>query len=394
MSIRLQIRKNEVERYKKGYPLLTKEALARDSRNMVEGELFELYDGNKWMARGYIGYQNKGLGWILSLQEEEKIDKEFFFRKLGEALAKREGRFVSDETNCYRFFNGEGDGIGGMQIDCLDGYYVFHWYSKGIYQYRETILEAFCELMDYRGIYEKRRFKEKGKYLEGNDFVRGERHSDEFFVKENKVRYRVNLDDGAMYGIFLDQREVRRALIERYARGRAVLNTFSYTGAFSVAAKAGGATKTVSVDLANRSRSMTEDNFRLNAIDLSEETIIVEDIYNYFRYAKKKQLLFDMIILDPPSFSRSKKKIFQAEKDYQELIEMAIAVAGKDAILILSTNCSTLKLGKFRQFASQAFKKSGRRYRIVEEFRNPEDFSPMPAYPESNYLKVMIVEVN
>lgn len=394
MNISLQIKKNEVERYRKGYPLLKEKALIGDKEEMREGELFELYDGNTWMARGYIGHQNKGLGWILSVQKDENIDKEFFARKLREAIAKREGAFDLGETNCYRIFNGEGDGIGGMQVDYLDGYYLFQWYSKGIYTYRDIILEVFGELVEYRGIYEKRRFKDKGKYLEGDDFVMGKRHPEEFFVQENGVRYRANLDDGAMYGLFLDQREVRNALIRRYAAGRTVLNTFSYTGAFSVAAKAGGAIRTVSVDLANRSKSMTEDNFRLNAINLSEEKIVVEDIYNYFRYAKKKHLLFDLIILDPPSFSRSKKKIFQAEKDYQELIEMALEVASANSILILSTNCSTFKLGRFRQFASQAFAKLGRDYRIVEEYRNPEDFPPKIGYPESNYLKVMIVEVD
>jgi 23S rRNA (cytosine1962-C5)-methyltransferase len=281
-----------------------------------------------------------------------------------------------------------------MQIDCLGGYYVFQWYSQGIYKFRDAILNVFCELVDYQGIYEKRRFKDKGKYLEGEDFVRGKRHPEEFVVKENGVLYKADLDDGAMYGIFLDQREVRKALIERYARDRAVLNTFSYTGAFSVAAKTGGASKTVSVDLANRSRQMTEDNFRLNGMDPAEEQIVVEDIYNYFHYARKKRLEFDLIVLDPPSFSRSKKRVFQAEKDYQELVELALAVAAPRAVLVLSTNCSTLAIKKFRQFAEQAAKKAGRKYRLLEEHRNPVDFPPKQGYPESNYLKVLIIEVD
>ena len=394
MSIRLQIKKSEVDRYRKGYPLLRSESLKDNRNTLKDGELFELYDGNRWVARGYLGRQNKGLGWILTLQEKERIDREFFLDRLGKAIERRTSLAASTETDCYRLFNGEGDGIGGLQIDCLGGYYVFQWYSQGIYQFKEAILAAFTELIAYEGIYEKRRFKDKGKYLEGEDFVQGRRHPLEFSVRENGVRYRADLDDGAMYGLFLDQREVRKALITRYGKDRTVLNTFSYTGAFSVAAKAGGAAKTVSVDLANRSRKMTEDNFRLNGMDPADEQIVVEDIYNYFRYAKRKGLQFDLIVLDPPSFSRSKKKVFQAEKDYQELVERALAVAGPRAVLVLSTNCSTLSIKRFRQFAQRAAEKTGRPWRLLEEHRNPEDFPFVAGYPESNYLKVLILEVD
>ena len=115
-----------------------------------------------------------------------------------------------------------------------------------------------------------------------------------------------------MFGVFLDQRNVRKVIRDKYAEGKSVLNTFSYTGAFSIAAALGGASKTTSVDLANRSKSKTIEQFSVNGIDYDAHDIIVEDVFNYFKYAVRKQLSFDMVILDPPSFARSKKHTFSA----------------------------------------------------------------------------------
>ena len=394
MSIRLQSKKQEVRRLRRGYPLMKKEFLQDQDIVLPEGALFELYQGDHFIARGYLGEQNRGIGWILTRDQREDIDAEFFRKKLTSAIGRRDEFSSLPDTDCYRLFNAEGDGIGGLTIDCLGGYHVFHWYSRGIYGFRETILSQFRQLVDSRGIYEKRRFKDEGAYLPGDDFVMGQRHPEDFFIMENGLRYRANLNDGAMFGLFLDQREVRKAIKERYGANRRVLNAFSYTGAFSVAAKAGGAKQTVSVDLAKRSRPMTEDNFRLNGMDPGAERIVVEDIYQYFRFARKRKQLFDLIVLDPPSFSRSKKRVFRAEKDYQELVEQALGLAAKGAILILSTNCSSLPVERFRQFAVSAAKATKRTLRILEEYRNPKDFPAVEGYPESNYLKVLIVEVD
>ena len=120
------------------------------------------------------------------------------------------------------------------------------------------------------------------------------------------MNFAVYLNDGAMVGVFLDQRNVRKQIRDKYAKGRTVLNMFSYTGAFSVFAALGGASKTTSVDLANRSLSKTIEQFSVNEVDYEAQDIIVEDVFLYFKYAAKKKMKFDMVVLDPPSFARSK----------------------------------------------------------------------------------------
>jgi 23S rRNA (cytosine1962-C5)-methyltransferase len=211
-------------------------------------------------------------------------------------------------------------------------------------------------------------------------------------VKENGINFPIYLNEGAMVGVFLDQRHVRKTIRDKYAEGKTVLNTFSYTGAFSVAAALGGASKTTSVDLANRSKSKTIEMFSVNSIDYEAQDIIVEDVFNYFKYAVRKQLKFEMVILDPPSFARSKKHTFSARKDYPELLVQAIQITEKNGIIVASSNCSTFNMKKFKDFIKKAFQQTGGSYKILEEFTLPEDFRTIKEFKEGDYLKVAFIQ--
>ncbi|MDP4164876.1 MAG: class I SAM-dependent rRNA methyltransferase, partial [Bacillota bacterium] len=359
-----------------------------------EGTIVNLVDEkNNFIAKGYYGKQNKGYGWLLSRNEHETFDHAFFEKKIKAAINNRELYYASEETTSFRVFNGEGDGIGGLTIDYYDGYYLLTWYSQGIYHYRDAILHSLEKLVKYKGIYQKKRFDLSGKYIEEDDFVKGERGKFPIIVKENGVNFAVNLNESAMVGVFLDQREVRKTIRDKYAHGKNVLNTFSYTGAFSVFAALGGAKKTTSVDLAKRSFSKTVEQFRVNDIDPLEHQIIVEDVFNYFKYAVKKGLKFDLVILDPPSFARSKKFTFSAEKDYKNLLKEAIAITEEKGTIVASTNCSSFGMEKFKGFIDTAFNETGRRYKIAEEFTLPGDFKTTKEFAEGDYLKVAFINL-
>lgn len=391
--VRLKVKTAYAKKLRTGYPLITEESVINMKDVNKEGTIIELFDeGSRFIAKGYYGKQNKGRGWILSRDQQKVIDQIFFEKNLKTALDNRQLYFDDPTTTAFRVFNGEGDGIGGLTIDYFDGYYLINWYSEGIYHFKDMIIKSLANLIDYKGIYEKKRFAVKGTYIEDDDFVTGERATFPLIVKENGINYAVYLNDGAMVGVFLDQRDVRKAIRDKYANGKSVLNTFSYTGAFSVAAALGGAVKTTSVDLANRSRSKTIEQFSINGINYELQDIIVEDVFNYFKYAVRKKLSFDLVILDPPSFARSKKHTFSAEKDYPQLLSQAIEITEKNGIIVASTNCSTFGMSKFKNFIQEAFEKTGGNYRILEEFSLPNDFKTIKEFPEGNYLKVVIFE--
>ncbi|MDP4106163.1 MAG: class I SAM-dependent rRNA methyltransferase [Bacillota bacterium] len=392
-DVALTVKGKFANKYKSGYPLISKEAILNLNEDTKEGTIIRLVDEkNRFIAKGYFGKQNKGYGWVLSRNENEQIDQRFFVNKLRDAIKYREPFFNSPDTNAFRVVNGEGDGLGGLTIEYFDGYYLINWYSKGIYRFREYIINALKELVEFKAIYQKKRFDVSGKYIEEDDFVTGERGTFPIIVKENGVNFAVYLNESAMVGVFLDQRDVRKRIRDAYAKDMTVLNTFSYTGAFSVFAALGGAVKTTSVDLANRSLNKTIEQFRLNGIDDGSQDIIVEDVFHYFKYAVKKQLAFDMVILDPPSFARSKKMVFSAEKDYKNLLKEAISITKDEGMIVASTNSSSFNMKKFKSFIDQAYRETNRKYQLVEEFSLPKDFKTIKEFPEGNYLKVVFIK--
>lgn len=392
-EVTVKIKPKFIKEIKSGYPLILKDAIQNLNDVQEEGTIIKVVDEkNNFVGKGYYGKQNKGYGWILTRKESEQINQSFFESKIKSALHKRKQFYKSSDTTAFRALNGEGDGLGGLIIDYYDGYYVVSWYSEGIYTFRDEIIAALQKVANFKGIYEKKRFDTKGKYIEGDDFVAGVRGEFPLIVKENGVNFAVYLNDGAMVGVFLDQRNVRKQIRDKYAKGRTVLNMFSYTGAFSVFAALGGASKTTSVDLANRSLSKTIEQFSVNEVDYEAQDIIVEDVFLYFKYAAKKKMKFDMVVLDPPSFARSKKYTFSAAKDYKNLLKETIVITENNGIIVASTNCSAFDMKKFKGFIDTAFKEMNGKYKILEEHSLPEDFRTIDQFKEGDYLKVVFIE--
>ncbi|MBU8905805.1 class I SAM-dependent rRNA methyltransferase [Desertibacillus haloalkaliphilus] len=392
-EIELIVKPKFVNKFKGGYPLIFKEAIFNLNDLKEEGAIVRLVDQNKsFIAKGYYGKQNKGYGWILSRKDNEVIDQAFVRKKLQSAFQQRKHFYEDEGTTAFRVFNGEGDGIGGLTIDYFAGFYLINWYSEGIYAFKDDVVAALTSVTEFKGIYQKKRFNSDGKYIDDDDFVAGERGEFPIIVKENGVNFAIYLNEGAMVGVFLDQRNVRKAIRDHYAEGKSVLNTFSYTGAFSVFAALGGAKKTTSVDLANRSLSKTIEQFSINEIDYEAQDIIVEDVFKYFKFAKKKERVFDLVVLDPPSFARSKKHTFSAAKDYKDLLKEAIAITADGGTVVASTNSSAFGMDKFKGFIDTAFKELKGKYKIIEEFRLPDDFKTLDQFKEGDYLKVVFIK--
>ena len=392
-EVELIVKSRFIDEYKDGYPLITQESISSWDKISKEGTIINLLDDKKkFIAKAYYGRQNKGFGWILTKNKNEKINQDFFSKKIESAIEYRKDFYKDKTTTAFRVLNGEGDNLGGLTIDYFDGFYLLTWYSLGIYEFKDEILEALKSQVDFKGIYQKRRFDAKGQYLESkNDFVCGEKAPNPLIVKENSENFAIYLDDGPMVGVFLDQREVRKTIRDKYAKGKTVLNTFSYTGAFSVFAACGGALKTTSVDLANRSRPKTKEQFEINNIDLEKQDIIVQDVFDYFNFAVKKGFKFDMVVVDPPSFARSKKRTFSVAKDYVKLLKEIIQITNKNGIIVASTNCANFGMVTFRDFIAKAFKESKQKYKIEESFSLPKDFKVIDEFREGSYLKVVFI---
>lgn len=388
--MKLQVTKKAEHKFKKGYPLIQKEDLQQVPAPLPTDWLTLIDSKGQRLAEGYLGEQNKGIGWLLSWHGPIN---QSFFQQLFEISREKRTSFEKDSlTTAYRLFNGEGDGIGGLIIDRYADYAVFSWYNETLYQKKTELLTAFRTVYpDIIGAYEKIRFSTKD--LPESQFLYGEQAPEPLLVTENGVQFATYLNEGLMTGIFLDQKEVRGRLVDGFAGGKTVLNMFSYTGAFSVAAAMGGAVATTSVDLAKRSLPKTTEQFEVNHLNLAAQKIIVMDVFDYFKYASRKGLSYDMIILDPPSFARNKKKVFSVAKNYGELVKDSIDILTDKGTLIASTNAANLSLAKYQKMVITALQEKNVRYKITDTYQLPADFQVNPNFPEGNYLKVLFIEI-
>lgn len=388
--MKLQVTKKAEHKFKKGYPLIQKEDLQQVPAPLPTDWLTLIDSKGQRLAEGYLGEQNKGIGWLLSWHGPIN---QSFFQQLFEISREKRTSFEKDSlTTAYRLFNGEGDGIGGLIIDRYADYAVFSWYNETLYQKKAELLTAFRTVYpDIIGAYEKIRFSTKD--LPESQFLYGEQAPEPLLVTENGVQFATYLNEGLMTGIFLDQKEVRGRLVDGFAVGKTVLNMFSYTGAFSVAAAMGGAVATTSVDLAKRSLPKTTEQFEVNHLNLAAQKIIVMDVFDYFKYASRKGLSYDMIILDPPSFARNKKKVFSVAKNYGELVKDSIDILTDKGTLIASTNAANLSLAKYQKMVITALQEKNVRYKITDTYQLPADFQVNPNFPEGDYLKVLFIEI-
>ncbi len=392
--MKIIIKKTAIDKYKKGYPILSSNYINYSYKNEDQGKIVDLVDYNEnFIAKAYLGKQNKGLGWVFSNKQNTSLDNSFFKDKIEKAISLRSKLFKDCHTNAFRLFNSFGDGIGGITIDYYAGFLVINWYNKGILKYKDLIIQNLLNSGKAKGIYQKFKFKHENT-KEYVNHIYGKKAPQSFFILENGVKYCINFEDGEMVGIFLDQREVRKLLTSSFSQEKSVLNTFSYTGAFSIAGLAGSAKSTTSVDLAKRSLLKTLDNLKINNLTTDQQEIIVEDVFNYFKYALRKKLLFDILILDPPSFAKSKKRSFSVLNDYSALVQMIIPLVAKSGYIIASTNNSQLPLDKFKDMVEKGIASHNRPFEIKQIFRLPQDFSVNPVYPQGNYLKVLLLKLD
>ncbi|CVL28179.1 putative SAM-dependent methyltransferase [Streptococcus pneumoniae] len=384
---RIRVSKRVEKKLAKGLVLL--EASDLENVNLKDQEVEVQGQEGNFLGTAYLSQQNKGLGWFVS-KDKVAFNQAFFETLFRKAKEKRSAYYQDDLTTAYRLFNQEGDGFGGLTVDLYGDYAVFSWYNSYVYQIRQTISEAFRQVFpEVLGAYEKIRFK-------GLDYesahVYGQEAPDFFTVLENGVLYQVFMNDGLMTGIFLDQHEVRGSLVDGLAMGKSLLNMFSYTAAFSVAAAMGGASHTTSVDLAKRSRKLSQAHFQANGLSTDEHRFIVMDVFEYFKYAKRKDLTYDVIVLDPPSFARNKKQTFSVAKDYHKLISQSLEILNPGGIIIASTNAANVSRQKFTEQIDKGF--AGRSYQILNKYGLPADFAYNKKDESSNYLKVISMKVS
>ncbi len=315
-------------------------------------------------------------------------------RRMREASERRLGISRLAGTDCFRLANAEADGLPGVTVDRYGEFLVISLYDEQAMAAREFVFDAAMAL-GASGVYVKHRPKHASRIIDGHreefapkDPVRGAGHAEPLIVHELGLPFEVRLGDGLSTGIFLDQRENRRRIREM-AKGLTIANLFAYTGAFSVAAAAGGAKSTLTVDVSRSVLEWAQKNLDRIGADPAKHRVLEADVMKWLEVSAKKDGPFDLVILDPPSFATTKQSRFSAESDYKKLAAMAMRVLSPGGRLLACTNHKGIGHGKFRRVLQEAAREAGRTITQLKDWPDPED---VPAEPGKDIqLKTVFV---
>lgn len=326
----------------------------------------------------------------------ESFGADFWLGKLEKAyyLRKDAGLINSDSTNVYRLVHGEGDHLPGLIIDHYNGVLVIQIHSTGLYPYLDHIANALKALYGSRlkAIFDKSKdtlpaaFWEKG---EPRGFLTG--HENPVEVMENGYRFLVDVETGQKTGFFIDQRDNRK-LLGQYAAGRKVLNTFCYSGGFSIYALGSGATQVHSLDSSARAMDLVEKNLRLNSSHQENHRSITSDAIQYLKQSSQES--YDLIILDPPAYAKHQNVKHKAIQGYKRLNLEAIKAIGSPGILFTFSCSQVIDLSTFRSTVMAAAVLSGREARILHQLTQPPDHPVNLFHPEGQYLKGLVVRID
>ncbi|RHD55423.1 class I SAM-dependent rRNA methyltransferase [Phocaeicola plebeius] len=381
------------ESLKRFHPWVFSGAIARVEGEPEEGEVVDVYTSKKeFIACGHFQIGSIAVR-VLSFRQEP-IDHAFWIRRLQVAKDLRcaLGVLGNPQNNTYRLVHGEGDNLPGLIIDVYDHTAVMQAHSAGMHLDRMAVAEALEEVMGdvIQHIYYKSEttlpFKADLLATE-NGFLKG--GSPENVAMENGLKFHVDWLKGQKTGFFVDQRE-NRALLERYAKGRNVLNMFCYTGGFSFYAMRGGANLVHSVDSSAKAIDLTNENVSLNFPGDTRHQAFAEDA---FKFLDRMGDQYDLIILDPPAFAKHRDALRNALRGYTKLNAKAFEKIRPGGILFTFSCSQVVNKQDFRNAVFTAAAQSGRSVRILHQLTQPGDHPVNIYHPEGEYLKGLVLYV-
>lgn len=392
MSKFVVLRKGKEESLKRFHPWIFSGAVHHIEGEPKEGDIVEVLNSEgRFIALGH--WQIGSIAVRVLTFRHQKIDAEFWKKRLSSALDVRHSIGVAgtDYNNMYRLVHGEGDNLPGLIIDIYGKNAVMQAHSVGMHVCRMEIAQALKSVMgeELKAVYYKSEttLPFKASLGQENGFILGE--SDDNIAIENGLRFHIDWLKGQKTGFFVDQRD-NRALVERYARGRKVLNMFCYTGGFSVYAMRGGAELVHSVDSSAKAVDLVNANIALNFPGDNRHKAFAEDA---FRFLDQMDGQYDLVILDPPAFAKHKDALKNALRGYTKLNAKAFEKMPPGSILFTFSCSQAVNKDQFRMAVFTAAAMARRKVRILHQLHQPADHPINIYHPEGEYLKGLVLWV-
>lgn len=374
------------------HPWIFSGAIKKIEGQPQEGDVVEVTDAlGAFLAVGH--YQIGSIAVRILSFTPCAINQRFYSERILQAFRLRQqiGLAGSSSTNAFRLIHGEGDGLPGLVVDFYNGTAVVQMHSVGMYRNRQCIERALIDVLgsELKAIYNKSEgtLPFKADLGAENGYVFGQPESKE--ALENGLRFFPDWEKGQKTGFFVDQRD-NRALIEKYARGRNVLNMFCYTGGFSIYAMRGGANLVHSVDSSERAIELTKNNVELNFPADTRHQATAMDAFRFMQETKQR---FNLMILDPPAFAKHLNVLSNALKGYRRLNTKALEMIEPGGILFTFSCSQVVTKEVFRTMVFSSAAKAGRRVSILHQLSQPADHPVNIYHPEGEYLKGLVLHV-
>ncbi len=384
------------QRIRAGHPWVYREALGVRPRLPDVGTTLDLIDPDgEFVGRGlYDGDKTIAIR-VFVRNPDVAIDGKLVRERVKAAVVLRQRIVDLAHLEAVRMINAESDGLPGIVVDRYGDYLVVQLYTGALATLRDDLYDALVAELAPKAIYEQRRYHSlsgEAPRQPGADLVRGAAAPVELEVKEDDLTFVVDVTAPLSTGLFADLREGRRA-VRQWAKDRRVLNLFSYTGAISVYARAGGATEVCAVDVAAKAHARARRNFAACGFDPEQPEHIVGDTFKVLARFVERKRQFDMVVIDPPAFASAAArggKPWSALRDYSELIAASLEVLVPGGLLVAASSTHKMSAAEFEQALAEGAVGAGTRLQIIDRRALPTDFPTVPGFPEASYLKFVV----
>ena len=389
----LVLKKGREKSLRRRHPWLFSGAVEKLSGKAGAGDTVDIRDASgKVLGRAAYSPKSQIRARVWTFDPSEEVDGAFFRRRIERALALREALPARRHTNALRLVHGESDGLPGLIVDRYADVLVAQFLAAGVERWRDPILDTLSELTAAEAIFE--RSDAEVRKLEALParvgFARGNRNASRCPIVEYGLNFRVDVEQGQKTGFFLDQRENRQRVRE-LAAGREVLDGFSYTGGFSIAALAGGASRITAIESSAPALEVARENLAANPFDASKVQFVQGDVFAQLRTLRDRAAKFQMVVLDPPKFAPGAAQVKNAARAYKDINLLAFKLLAPGGLLATFSCSGGVSAELFQSIVAGAALDAGADAKIVERFGAAADHPVALEFPEGEYLKGLLL---